>query len=218
MPDPGRINPGLGFQFNILLNSASFYITQGVAPSTLKSYISAWSWFTKFCFLFRIPIPPILISTVCAFVVNCFDSQTLKIATIRKLLAGIQFHAWFYNPTYPSIFSTPTIRLLLKGIEKSAQKTPDKRLPITLSLLHRLVFSLSNGSFCEYINILLEAVFLSAFYGFMRSGEFASDSKLFNPAGGLSLSDLRFSFFLIYLSNILKRILLDQVSQFLSLK
>ncbi|XP_048034383.1 uncharacterized protein LOC125260190 [Megalobrama amblycephala] len=193
MPDPGRTNPELGSHLNILLNSASLYITQGVAPSTLKSYVSAWSWFTKFCFSFRIPILPILISTICAFVVHCFESRNLKIATIRKLLAGIQFHARFHNPNYPSIFSTPAIRLLLKGIEKSAQKTPDKCLPITLNLLHRLTSSLSNSSFCEYINILLEAVFLSAFYGFMRLGEFASDSKIFNPARGLCLSDLRFS-------------------------
>lgn len=192
MSDPGRNNPELGPHLNILLNSASFYITQGVAPSTLKSYVSAWSWFTKFCFSFRIPILPILSSTICAFIVHCFESHNLKIATIRKLLAGIQFHARLHNPNYPSIFSTPAIRLLLKGIEKSAQR-PDQRLPITLNLLHRLISSLSNSSFCEYVNILLEAVFLSAFYGFMRLGEFASDSKIFNPARSLCLSDLSFS-------------------------
>lgn len=201
MPTLAQNNFKLGSQLDVFLNSANVYITQGVAPSTMKAYRSAWTWFTTFCF--SLQIFPILILTVCAFIVYGFESHQLKIATIRKMLAGLQFHAQLFNLNFPSVFTSPSIYLLLKGIDKSTLKVPDKHLPITLSILHRLVFSLRKGQFSAYINTLLEAVFLTAFYGFMHIGEFASDSKCFNPDLGLSFSDLRFS--PVYFSLFIKR-------------
>lgn len=156
-----------------------------------------------FCFSFQIPLFPILISTVCSFLVYNHEKRNLKISSIRRLLAGIQFYARYYNPNYPSLFSVPSIRLLLKGMAKSSCKIPDKRLPITLAILQRLINSIRNGLFSSYINIMLEAVFLSAFYGFMRPGEFTSESKHFNSARGISFSDLHFSpdFFTLFLKH-----------------
>lgn len=145
-----------------------------------------------FCFSFQISVFPILISTVCSFLVFNFENRNLKISSIRRLLAGIQFYAKYHNPNFQSLFSEPSIRLLLKGLAKSSSKITDKRLPITLPLLRRLIISVRNGLFSSYLNILLEAVFLSAFYGFMRPGEFTSESNKFDPARGISFSDLRF--------------------------
>lgn len=203
LPKPFRNSAKLDPSFDDLLNSARHYITKGVAPSTLKAYTSAWSLFVTFCLSFRKPVFPILITTVCSFLVYNFETRNLKISSIRKLLASIQFFARYHNPDYPSLFNVPAVRLLLKGITKSSAKTHDKRLPITFSVLQQLITSLRNGSFSNYINVLLEALFLTAFYGFMRPGEFTSESKHFESSRDLSLSDVRFSpnFFTIFLKH-----------------
>jgi hypothetical protein len=156
-----------------------------------------------FCFAFQISVFPILISTVCSFLVFNFEKRAQKISSIRRLLAGIQFYAKYHNPNFPSLFSDNSIRLLLKGLAKSSRKTKDKRLPITLPILRRLIKSVRKGLFSTYFNILLEAVFLSAFYGFMRPGEFTSETNKFDPARGISFSDLHFApkFFTIFLKH-----------------
>jgi len=123
-----------------------------------------------FCFSFQIPLIPILITTVYTYYFN-FENGNLKISSIRSLLAGIQFYAKYFNPDFPSLFTASPIPLLLKGIAKSYMNSPEKRLPFTLSLLHRLILSVRNGLFSAYSNILLEAVFLTAFYGFMCPGK-----------------------------------------------
>lgn len=166
---------------------------KGLAPSTVKSYNAAWSSFTLFCFTFCLSVFPISISTVCTFLVHSYQTRNLNMSSIRKLLAGIQFHARLHDPGFPSLFASPAIRLLLKGIGKSAPRTQDKRLPITQVVLHRLVTSLRSGPFSHYLNVMLEAVFLMAFYGFMRPGEFTSPTQQFSPARGLTFSDLSFS-------------------------
>ncbi|XP_026119848.1 uncharacterized protein LOC113099011 isoform X1 [Carassius auratus] len=178
-------------------------MSKGVAPSTFKAYTSAWSSFLMFCYSFQIPLFPILVTTVCSFLVFNFENRNLKISSIRRLLAGIQFYAKYFNPDFPSLFTDSSVRLLLKGFAKSSTNSPDKRLPFSLPLLQRLILSLRNGLFSIYSNILLEAVFLTAFYGFMRPGEFTSASKRFDPVRGLCLSDLHFSpnFFTLFLKH-----------------
>jgi hypothetical protein len=176
-------------------------MSKGLALSTLKAYTSAWSSFLMFCFSFQIPLFPILISTVCSYLAFNFENRNLKISSIRRLLAGIQFYAKYFDPDFPSLFTACPVRLMLKGMTKSSTDSPDKRLPFTLPLLQRLILSVRNGLFSTYSNILLEAVFLTPFYGFMRPGEFTSASKQFDPVRGLSFSDLHFSpnFFTLFL-------------------
>ncbi|KAL2080773.1 hypothetical protein ACEWY4_024566 [Coilia grayii] len=117
------------------------------------------------------------------------------------MLAGIQFYVRCYDPGFSSLFSHPSIRLLLKGIAKSLPKPSDTLLPITIDILHKLVLALRGGLFSHYYNSLLEAAFLMAFYGFLRPGEFTSDSLYFDSSRGLCFSDVQVSpnFFSIFL-------------------
>lgn len=88
-PCPIRNSFGLNASFSNLINSARYYITKGLATSTLKAYSSAWSLFIMFCCAYQISLFPILVPTVCTFLVHIFQSRNLKIFTIRKLLTGI---------------------------------------------------------------------------------------------------------------------------------
>lgn len=133
-------NSGDRVKLDVLLISARHYISKGLAPSTLNAYTSAWSLFTTF-FSFQIPLFPIMITTVWSFLTYNYDHRQLKVSSIRRLLAGIQFYAKFFTPDYPSLFTVPSVHLLLKGLAKSSPSQPDKRMPITLSVLHRLIIT-----------------------------------------------------------------------------
>ena len=178
-------------------------MSKGLAPSTLKAYNSTWSWFVLFCLSLQIPVFPILVTTVSTFIVHNYQTRNLKAASIRRMLAGIQFHARCNNPDYPSLFSNPAIRLLLKVFNKPTPQVSDKRLPITPETMQMLISALRKGLFTPFINTLLEGVFLNAFYDFMRPGEFTSNTQSFNPTRGLTLSKIRFSphFFTIFLKH-----------------
>ena len=113
---------------------------------------------------------------------------------LKGLVASIQFKARCFDPSFPSLFSNPAIRLLFKGISKVSPSSPDNRLPITLSILHRMLSVLRLGYHSLYVSMLtlLDCSFLLAFYGFLRWGEFTTSSNVFNPAKDVSFSVVSF--------------------------
>ena len=174
------------------LTAATGYMRLGLAGSTLKSYDSAWSYFSSFCDSFGVTPLPVDISIVCAFLVHCFESRKIQPSSIKGIVAGIQFHLRCRDPSVSSLLSNPSVRLLLNGFRKQNPGSRDKRLPVTLPVLTQLILKLRHGFFSPYIDILLESVFLSAFYGFLRCSEFCSRTYAFNPLIDLSISDLEF--------------------------
>ena len=145
-----------------------------------------------FCSSYSLPQFPVLISTVSAFLALNFNFFRLSYSAIHCMVAGLQFHARLHDHSFPSLFSNSHISLLLRGFKRSSSPTPDKRLPITLNLLHSLVIMLRNGVFSLYLDRLFEAVILLAFYGFLRVGEFTTKSALFNASRDICISDLLF--------------------------
>ncbi|XDV29423.1 hypothetical protein PO909_032553 [Leuciscus waleckii] len=114
---------------------------------------------------------------------DIFESS-IELQLFTDAAPSIGFGGFFQGEC---LFSETSIRLLLKGFAKSSSKQIDKRLPITLPLLHKFISSIRNGLFSFYINILLEAVFLAAFYGFMRP-VILKHSKNDNKTSGVTLS------------------------------
>ncbi len=170
--------------------SAAHYMRSGLANSTLKLYDSAWSYFSAFCSIFSVAIFPISIPIVCAFMVHCFESRKMQPSSIRGLLAGVQFHLRCLDPSISSLLENPSIKLLLNGFKREKPQGNDLRLPFTPSLLHKLIIHLRKGCFGPYIDSLLETVFLTAFYGFLRCGEFTTRSQTFDPSRDLTISDV----------------------------
>ncbi|XDV45281.1 hypothetical protein PO909_013401 [Leuciscus waleckii] len=119
-----------------------------------------------------------------SFFYNDDFESSLQLQLFTDAAPSIGFGGFFQGEC---LFSEPSVRLLLKGLAKSSNKITDKRLPITLPLLHRLIISVRNGLFSAYLNILLEAVFLSAFYGFMRP-VFLKHSKTDAQGSGVTLT------------------------------
>ncbi|GAA6097672.1 uncharacterized protein LOC119489294 [Tachysurus ichikawai] len=104
-------------------------------------------------------------------------------------------HPRLSNPTSPqlricSLLEHPSIRLLLNGIRKGTPKGADKRLPLTIPLVKKLVTKLRQGCFSPYQYLLLEVVFLCAFYGFLSMGEFTTRNNKFDTSHDLTVSDI----------------------------
>ncbi|XP_035268944.1 uncharacterized protein LOC118225046 [Anguilla anguilla] len=196
-PNGARLNASL----QTYLSSASHYMRSGLAKSTLKMYDSAWYHFSSFCAAFSVAVSPINISIVCAFVVHCFESRKMQPSSIKTLVAGIQFHLRCMDPSVGSLLGNPSLRLLFNGLMKRSPESIDKRLPLTISLTHKLVSHLRQGCFNPYTDSLLEAVFLTAFYGFLRCGEYTTRTENFDPSIDLTYSNLSFGsqYFIIHL-------------------
>ncbi|XP_046891922.1 uncharacterized protein LOC124477894 [Hypomesus transpacificus] len=113
--------------------------------------------------------------------VHCFESQKLHPSSIKALVSGIQFNVRCSEPSACSLLGNPSIRLLMNGLRKQRPETKDKRLPITLPLLHTLVSNLRQGCFGPYVDTLLESVFFTAFYGFLRRGDIVEDKWRVSP-------------------------------------
>lgn len=172
------------------LETASKYMRFGMAKSTLKVYDSAWSYFSLFCTAFTVPVFPINIEVFCALIVHCVNTRKLQPPSIKATLAGIQFHLHCRDLSSISLFQHSSISLLIKGISKAYPGKKDKRLPLTLPLLHKMWHHLRLGVFGSYLDILSEAVVLTASYGFLRQGEFTCKSLCFDPNHDLTISDI----------------------------
>ncbi|KAL7383912.1 hypothetical protein ABVT39_020484 [Epinephelus coioides] len=147
-----------------------FYPPAAAISSNLRSQILA------------VAILPVNIPFVCAFLVHCFESRKMQPSSIKGLLAGVQFHLRCLDPSTNSLLGNPSIQLLLNGFKREKPQGNDIRLPFTPPLLHKLITHLRVGCFDSYTDLLLETVFLTAFYGFLRCGEFTTRTRSFDPS------------------------------------
>uniref|UniRef100_A0AAV2L1P0 Uncharacterized protein n=1 Tax=Knipowitschia caucasica TaxID=637954 RepID=A0AAV2L1P0_KNICA len=69
----------------------------------------------------------------------------------------IRFHAHCHDPSLPSLFSKPSIKLLLKGIFILSPGSPDRRWPIAMTILQRLLFELLSSKYSPHFASLLKS-------------------------------------------------------------
>ncbi|ROL55592.1 hypothetical protein DPX16_23609 [Anabarilius grahami] len=119
------------------------------------------------------------------------------------MISDIKFHIRCLDPSSQSLLQNPSICLLLNGLKKESPAVPDKRLLVSLSQVHTMVDKLRSGLFTPHTNLLLEAAFLTAYYGFLRGGEFTINTKIFDPSHDLTIKDITFhtDYFSIYLKH-----------------
>ena len=67
-----RTDLGLKSYYDRLFGSARYYMSEDLAPSTLKAYNCTRSWFIQLCFSSIIPVVPTLEITVCSFIVYSY--------------------------------------------------------------------------------------------------------------------------------------------------
>ncbi|CAC5414502.1 unnamed protein product [Mytilus coruscus] len=97
---------------------------------------------------------------------------------------------------FPLIFSDGSDKLyrldaLYRGIKKNEKKSTKPRLPITFTILKDICQFLRKGYYTPYVDILLEAACVTAYFGFLRCGEFTVLHS-FDSECNVSIEDIRF--------------------------
>ena len=173
------------------MTSASHYMRNGLAKSTWKMYESAWPHFTSFsaAYLF-LWCPSYIHTAICAFIVHCFQSRKMQPSSIKASVASIKFNLRCADPSIGYHLGHPSICLIFKDLNKKQSGSHDECLPFTLSPIHKMVTNLRQRCFGPYADSLLEVVFFAALYGFLRCGEFTTNTDCYNPQHDLTISDI----------------------------
>ncbi|XP_052416254.1 uncharacterized protein LOC127961253 [Carassius gibelio] len=172
-----------------LLDASLDTILKAVSPRTLQSYVTAWRCFKTFHVSYNMPFPDFSLLSVTSFITYLNSIKGLQVGSIKGYLSGIQFfHKLMYGAPSPEINNSQT-SLLIKGIQRSQPSRTDARQPITLDILTKCIRALRTGYQPISTARTLDAMFVLAFFGFLRCSELAITSN-FDPKIHPTISDL----------------------------
>ncbi|XP_006815058.1 uncharacterized protein LOC102801440, partial [Saccoglossus kowalevskii] len=186
---------------DVQLNQAVMACHQAsLGKRTVGSYstgVRAWLRFTAMFGIQGQPAiyPPISEDSLVYFVVHSATYFHLKYSTIKVYLAGIRNHYILGGLPNPLVTGNGQTHLrlnhVLRGIHRLQGSSTRPRLPITFDILKGLCELLRKGVFGPYFDLMLEAAFLLAFFGFLRCSEFACTTNSFNPNLNLCVRDVK---------------------------
>ena len=187
MPPPAGPHDGLNARIQLLWEHS-------LSKSTLATYSSALSAFLTFLSLSSLvlpwpqgQLPEVSEDVLIAFVAHCAQVLNLKFETIRLYLSGIKFH-YIRSKNIDITANCLQLPYILRAVKKTNTGLPKSlRLPITYSILYDLCMLLKQGMFGSFLDVMFSCTYLTAFYGFLRCGEFTSTSKI---GGYVQLSDV----------------------------
>ncbi|XP_050969662.1 uncharacterized protein LOC127167578 [Labeo rohita] len=184
-----RINIPINHTLKPLLDASLNTILQAVSPRTLQSYVTAWRCFKTFHLSYNIPFPDFSLLSITSFISFLNSIKGLQAGSIKGYLSGIQFfHKLMFGAPSPGISNSQT-SLLIRGIQRSRPTRNDPRLPITLDILTKCIHTLRTNYQPLSTARTLDAMFILAFFGFLRCSELTISSK-FDPNTNPTISDL----------------------------
>ncbi|XP_071173198.1 uncharacterized protein [Mytilus edulis] len=182
-----------------LTNSVSCLLKTSIAPRTRTQYECGYSAYATFLRMTGViwlnsDMPPLTEESLIHFATHCFKNLHLKCSTIKMYICGIRYKYLENGKT--SIFSGSSDKLyrldaLYRGIKKNEKKSTKPRLPITFTILKDICQLLRKGYYTPYVDILLEAACVTAYFGFLRCGEFTVLHS-FDSECNVSIEDIRF--------------------------
>ena len=182
-----RPNPtGTSTLAPVMLRMLNAALTEG----TRHAYKHAVTSFTAFSTT-HFPassVFPASIGALAAFVAHLF-SQNYAPATLLTYMSALSYvHklADMADPTQHFV-----IKKLLAGAQKLAAK-PDTRLPITPTVLHKIVDATPFIVSSNYVCYMLQSMFLLSFHAFLRIGEITVHSRA-RHASVIQVSDVTIS-------------------------
>ena len=163
-------------------------LSLSIAPNTKRVYTVGWNAFCQFKGWRPNTIACGSIQDISQFVA-WLSLRNLSPRTISTYVAGVGFfhkvNGW-EDPTRDFL-----VTKLLEGCHRD-RPSVDSRLPISLPILSDMVRALPHVCSSHFECEMFKAVLLSAFFGFMRVGEFAAHSKHNIQNSLLSISSLDF--------------------------
>ncbi len=158
-----------------------------MATNTHKTYAAGWNKFCQFWQQGNNLNGPVSAEAVQQFVA-WLSLQRFAPSTITTYVSAVGFyhksHGWA-DPTNDFVVSK-----LLEGCRR-LRPTADTRAPMSMSILLQTVQSLPAVCTSVFEACMFKAAFLCAFFGFMRLGEFAADSRRHIQPSVLSVADVQ---------------------------
>lgn len=146
-----------------------------LSTPTKLAYRRSWEYLMKFCLenqvKFHFPVSHVLIAN---FISHLFN-QKYSPSTIASHCSAISFVHKLIGSSDPC--QSFLIKKLLKGVRASGTSA-DSRLPITQSILFKIINALDKTVPQYDLRQLLKALFLLAFHAFLRLGELIAKSKV----------------------------------------
>ena len=185
-----------------LENTLNELWSAAVAPKTQSCYSTGFSHFRHFLVLhgFRCDdyfLPAISEDILVYFVAYCYKSLKLQYSTIKLYLSGVRFAYLRANVPSPldklDQYPKPRLELILKAVKKLQGTRQKSRLPITIDILQNIVSQLCRCGFSKHTSAMMECACITAFFGFLRCGEFTVVSNnRFEPNRHLCFGDVEF--------------------------
>ncbi|XP_056103256.1 uncharacterized protein LOC130082429 [Rhinichthys klamathensis goyatoka] len=182
---------GLSFFYNNLISlPTDIQLFTDAAPSVGFGGFYQGRWFAStWPAQFNQPFPSFSLLNITSFISYLDSTKNLKARSIKGYLSGIQFfHKLLFGSPSADIANSQT-SMLIKGIQKTQPTRPDARQPITLDILTKCISTLRRGYHSTNTARTLDAMFILAFFGFLRCSELTITSN-FNPKVHPTISDL----------------------------
>ena len=182
---------------NLSLNSVVDYLwSEAVSVGTQQTYNTGIRCFRTFLaqnnFCTKGSLHVVDENMLILFVAHCFSGFRLRYCTIKLYLNGIRFHylrLGIDNPLCKLDCNLQRLHPILRAIKRINSSPIRRRLPITFNILVALCTVLRKGFVTPFENLMLEAAFCIAFFGFLRCGELTC-RKEFNSDFHLTMGDV----------------------------
>lgn len=171
-----------------------------ITPRTSQVYTTGLTLFLRFVSMHGIQcyssnLPPISEELLLLFITFCHKRLYLRESTIRLYLAGIRYNylkAGLPNPWQSQSGVLVRVNLILKGIKRNQGISQRTRLPFTADIVFIMCSTLKAGLFTPFLDALMQAAVLIAFFGFLRCAEFTTLSNKFDKKVHVCIEDLTF--------------------------
>ena len=155
-----------------LADWACYFLEQSVAFSTWKGYNSSMRQYLKFCKQGN--FTPFLVDEITLILFCVKRVHKVKVTTVFKDLWALQFMAQTIGMS-EDFTKMDLLQRTKIGLQKTFGKNkPDSRLPVTLKML-KYWSTLINWK--DYDQVVLYTCLVVAFFGLLRTSEYAADHK-----------------------------------------
>lgn len=165
-------------------------LSKAIAPATRAAYRRASSLLVRFTnrAFPGIVAFPTSTALLASFIASLFEEgyAASTITTYSASLSAIHKFADWPDPAKSFL-----VKKLIAGAEKCRGKQ-DRRLPITLAILRKILHILPSITATGYEQKLFAAMFLLAFYAFLRVGEITTHSRSEPGLHVLQLANVKF--------------------------